>query len=112
MKKVFNSNLNILVAISMIMLFACLLNQAHFLKLAYGYFILLKWVVTVCSGWVCYDLFSKKPQSRALVVFILITLLFNPIVPISFHKDTWVIIDAITAIIFGVYLAKDYNKTV
>jgi len=93
------------------MLFACLLNQAHFLRLAHGYFILLKWVVTVCSGWICYDLFSKKPQSRAVLVFVLIALLFNPIVPVSFHKDTWVVIDIITAIIFGVYLAKDYNKT-
>lgn len=111
MKKILDSNLNILVAVSMIMLFACVLNQVDFIKLSYGYFILLRWVVTICSGWVCYDLFSKNPQSRALLVFVLITLLFNPVVPITFGKDTWVIIDVITAVIFGAYFTKSYNKT-
>lgn len=71
----------------------------------YGYYILLRWVVsisTVFSVWVAYNL--KKIVW--VILMGMITLLFNPIIPIHLGKETWVMIDLIVAIIFLISIFK------
>ena len=84
---------NIIAGISVFMLFLAIP------KLPYGYYILLRWVVTISalfSVWVAYDSEDK------FWVFLMvgIAILFNPIIPVHLTKDIWVIIDLIVAILF------------
>lgn len=71
----------------------------------YGYYVLLRWVITGIALfvlWVAYELGER----RWLWLMIGIAILFNPIVPIHLDKETWVIIDFIVAILFLVSIFK------
>jgi len=75
----------------------------------YGYYILLRWIITASAiflAWVAYDL--KKTFWLSLMG--IVTILFNPIVPIHLDKETWVIIDFIVAILFLVSIFKIKTK--
>ena len=75
----------------------------------YGYYILLRWVVTASAiflVWVSYNL--KK--TFWLFLMGIIALLFNPIAPIHLDKETWVIIDLIVAVIFLTSIFKIKSK--
>lgn len=84
---------NIIAGISVFMLFLAIP------KLPYGYYILLRWVVTISalfSVWVAYDSEDK------FWLFLMggIAILFNPIIPVHFTKEIWVVIDIVVAILF------------
>jgi len=71
----------------------------------YGYYILLRWVVTASAiflVWIAYNL--KK--TFWLFLMGIIALLFNPIAPIHLDKETWIVIDLIVATIFLVSIFK------
>ena len=68
-------------------------------RLPYGYYILLRWVVSLTalfSTWVAYEYKYK------FWVFMMggITILFNPITPVYLPKATWIVIDLVGAVIF------------
>lgn len=65
----------------------------------YGYYILLRWVVSISAIILAYNYYNSKLTAWTLV-FGGIAFLFNPIFPIYLDKQTWVIIDLIVAIIF------------
>lgn len=75
------------------------------LNLPYGYYTLLRWVVTagtIFLIWVAYKL-----EKRVFVwIMTVIAILFNPIAPIYLAKETWVVIDFIIAITFIVSIFK------
>jgi len=65
----------------------------------YGYYILLRWVVSISAAflvWIAYNLKKKF----WIVLMGAITLLFNPIIPFHLDKEIWVVIDIIVAFIF------------
>lgn len=65
----------------------------------YGYYILLRWVITgvaVFVWWIASEL-ERKGWSWVMIG---IAILFNPLMPIHLNKETWVIIDFIVAILF------------
>lgn len=71
----------------------------------YGYYILLRWIVTISAVflvWISYKLEKKF----WLFLMIIVALLFNPIAPIYFGKEIWVVIDFIVAILFLVSIFK------
>lgn len=71
----------------------------------YGYYILLRWVVTASAIfliWVAYDL--KK--TFWLFSMVIVAILFNPIIPVHLDKETWVIIDFIVAVLFLISIFK------
>jgi len=75
----------------------------------YGYYTLLRWVVTATAiflVWITYNL--KK--TFWLVLMGLVAVLFNPLIPIYLDKETWVIIDFIVAILFLVSIFKIKSK--
>tara|TARA_B100001029_G_C14985259_1_gene408561 strand:+ start:455 stop:736 length:282 start_codon:yes stop_codon:yes gene_type:complete len=80
------------------------------LPLPYGYYTLLRLVVSISSGISIFHYLENKQMGLALV-FGFILLLFNPIFPVYLDKGTWVIIDIIIGIFFGVsgFNEKDEN---
>ena len=65
--------------------------------LPYGYYILLRLVVTGTSLYVALGLCKKDSVNFWVMLFI--ALLFNPLIPINLSKDMWVL----TNIIIGSY---------
>ena len=68
--------------------------------LPYGYYTALRIIVTIVAGITAYIAFEQDDEIWVLL-FGGITILFNPIIPIYFDKDTWVLIDIVAAILFG-----------
>jgi len=65
----------------------------------YGYYTILRWITCVTSILVVLQAFEKNID-WAKVVFIVIAILFNPLVPIYLSRSIWMPIDIITAITF------------
>ena len=64
---------------------------------AYGYFTLLRWVTFAISAYLGFLAFRQKLQPWIwMLVFVMI--LFNPLAPIHFGRETWEIIDCVTAL--------------
>jgi FtsH-binding integral membrane protein len=72
-------------------------------ELPYGYYTFLRWVVCAIS---IYTAFLSYGLARKawLVIFSLVAVLFNPIVPIYLDKGTWIAIDILIAIVTFVSL--------
>jgi len=71
----------------------------------YGYYILLRWIVTASAIfliWIAYDL--KK--TFWLFLMGIVAILFNPIIPVYLDKGTWVIIDFVVAVLFLIAVFK------
>jgi hypothetical protein len=66
----------------------------------YKYYIILRFVVSGCAGYIAYQHTEDKILSIQSIIFILITILFNPVLPIYFSKSSWAILDIACAIIF------------
>jgi hypothetical protein len=67
----------------------------------YGYYVLLRWIITGSALLLAYSFYESRITHWALV-FSGVAFLFNPILPIYLDKQTWVIIDLIIAITFFV----------
>jgi hypothetical protein len=83
---------------------ACMLFLAVS-RLPYGYYILLRWVVTASALFVA--LVSYKIGKKFWIFLMgLIMILFNPIIPVHLNKKIWMIIDSITGILFIVFIIR------
>jgi len=65
----------------------------------YGYYTFLRWITCIASILVTFQAFEKNVD-WAKIVFIIIAILFNPLVPIYLSRSTWIPLDIITAILF------------
>ncbi len=65
----------------------------------YGYYTLLRWITCISSILVALQAFEKNID-WAKVVFIVIVILFNPLVPIYLSRNIWIPLDIVTAILF------------
>lgn len=65
----------------------------------YGYYILLRWIVSISAGILIYKYYEQKIQSW-MILFGIVAILFNPIAPIYLDKGIWVVIDFIVALLF------------
>lgn len=65
-----------------------------------GYYTLIRFTTTIGASWIVYREFSHDP-GPSVILFGLIALLFNPIIPIHLHsKETWQVIDGAAGVIF------------
>lgn len=64
----------------------------------YSYYQLLRWAIMIISGYSAYLANENKNITWAWI-FGIIAILFNPIFPFYFSKNTWQVIDIITTII-------------
>jgi len=71
----------------------------------YGYYILLRWVVTFSAVFLLWLAYESKKTFWFFLMGILV-ILFNPVIPVYLDKETWIIIDLIVAILFLVSIFK------
>ena len=74
------------------------------LPLPYGYYSLLRLVVTI-SSILGILIFNKEGDSKAVICLGFIGILFNPFIPIHLDRMVWAPIDIISAIYFY-YLSR------
>lgn len=73
----------------------------------YDFYIILRWVIFITSLIVAFGFYNSKLPAWTLI-FGAVAFMFNPIFPIYLNKQTWVIIDLISAFLF--FLAAYYAK--
>jgi hypothetical protein len=75
----------------------------------YGYYILLRWMITISAVFLLSLAYESK-KTFWLFSMGIIAILFNPIIPVYLNKETWVMIDLIVAILFlvSIFKIKDY----
>lgn len=65
--------------------------------LPYGYYQLLRIVVSACAGWIAYSCYGKH-RPYGVAVFAAIAVIFNPIVKIHMEREIHAILNVITAL--------------
>ncbi len=71
----------------------------------YFYFQLLRWVVTAVAIYIAYTSYESKKFTWTWI-FGITAILFNPLFPFYFARETWQILDVVAAAIIGFYLYK------
>lgn len=82
-----------------ILLFIAILN------LPYGYYEMLRIVITVYAAFFAFKLSAAK-QNGLMLIMIAILILFNPISPMHLDKGLWMLLDIVSAVIFLVSLSR------
>jgi len=65
----------------------------------YGYYTFLRWITCITSILIAFQAFEKNID-WAKAVFIVIAILFNPLVPVYLSRGIWIPLDIVTAIFF------------
>ena len=76
------------------------------LPLPYGFYIFLRLIVTIVSLYAAFKIVDK--QTNDFWILIIISILFNPIIPVFLFKLAWIPIDLITSFYFF-KLSKKYS---
>ena len=74
----------------------------------YSYYQILRWFVFAVGGYSAYLSHSSRKETWAWI-FVATAILFNPIAPFYFSKNTWQFIDIIGAIVFCISLFYKYE---
>lgn len=82
-------------------LIACGLLLIAIASLPYGYYRFLRITITIIAGINAFSVFEKK-NKLLFFGFLLVAILFNPLIPIYLDKATWTPIDLIAGLFFGV----------
>lgn len=92
----------IIISITAIYLILCGVSDGEF---DYGFYTLLRFIVTLCSLYTAYVIFKiYNNQWKTYIIYISIAILFNPIIKIELEQETWAIVDFITAVIIVIPL--------
>ena len=94
-----HKNLLILTSSSGLFLFLAIASDGNF---SAGFYTLLRITVTTTSCYIIYLEFIKK--NIFFYLFIATSVLFNPIIQLHFHRDTWQTIDILTILLLIIYL--------
>src|SRR5680860_1621909 len=73
----------------------------------YAFYQALRWVVCLSAGYLTYKSYGQKETSW-VVIFAIIAILFNPIVPFYMTKGTWQFFDliALSLLIVSLFIKK------
>ena len=66
----------------------------------YGFYTLLRLVVCGSAVYLAVQ-FNSRSDGVWIWVMAGVALLFNPVVPVGLTRDTWVLLDVATAVVFG-----------
>ena len=69
-------------------------------SLPYGYYQLLRLVVAVCGLWIAYVAWQDHKVAWALAIGVTV-LVFNPLVPVHFDRQTWSVLNVVGGLIFA-----------
>ena len=70
------------------------------LPLPYGYYTLLRIVVTIAFAWEAVAL-SRVNRAGLAVLFGFVALLFNPVIPVHLSRGVWAPIDVVAALLLA-----------
>lgn len=87
-------------------LFCAVLLMAGVLHLPYGYYNFLRIVICGAAALIAVAGLAEdtQPGMAWTATFILIVVLFNPILPIRLHRSIWLYLDLIAAAVFMAHL--------
>ena len=77
----------------------------------YGYYTFLRIIICI-SAIINVVYLLGKNKIIFMVIFGLIAILFNPIIKVTFEKETWVIIDMIVALIYLINAILLFYKSI
>lgn len=78
----------------------------------YFIYVITRWLVSIYALWSAYKVYKIKPESAKIGVALL-TIIFNPIVPLSCSSEMWLFFDFITILVLSHFiLSKDYYTNV
>jgi len=80
-------------------IFVIILLIVSFLNLPIGYYTFLRFAVCLSSLVIAYNYYKSKNEVL-FILFISIAIVFNPLKPLYFTKNSWVLIDIITIVVF------------
>lgn len=75
----------------------------------YSFYMLLRWFNCIMAGYLAWRLFYSERVPLALL-FGIVAIIFNPIAPIRFQRDTWATLDLVGAafFLFGAYMTSTF----
>ena len=84
-----------------------------FLKMPYWYFQLLHIFGTIGFAYLAYKEYKENIKFTPKL-FAIAAVIFNPIIKIAFHRQTWLIIDMILVVLIflSIILDKKYNEKI
>ncbi|OIO54797.1 hypothetical protein AUJ46_02310 [Candidatus Peregrinibacteria bacterium CG1_02_54_53] len=97
-------NMRIIIVGTALMLFLALAD------FPYAYYQILRWVVCGVAAYSAYN----AHEHRSIVwtwIFGVVAILFNPIAPIHFQRETWMTLDVAAAVIFLISLFRHTPHT-
>lgn len=74
----------------------------------YGYYTLLRFVAMIVFGYSAYRYYKEQKESL-IVTMIALTILFQPLLPISLGRTIWNVIDVAVAIFLLYLWYREYN---
>ena len=90
---------------------AAILLLVAVLPLPYGYYTFLRISVTVCALLIAWLVYKEKGEPTVWVlVFGLVAILFNPLIPIHLSRGIWFYLDIGIAAIFTVWWILSTRK--
>lgn len=81
------------------------------LDLPYGYYTLLRIVVTAVAGYGIYT-FVQKNIRITILIFSGIAVIFNPLIPVHLEKETWQVINVVVGTFFLISLYYGSDKDI
>ena len=77
----------------------------------YGYYQLLRWVVSLTGVFNAYGA-HKLNLKGWTITMIVIAIVFNPIAPLTFAKGTWILVDLATAVCVFFFVSAFKKETI
>lgn len=70
----------------------------------YGAYQFLRWIVAGFALWTVYKFKDTENLKKFLLPFATIAIIFNPIIPLTFEKEFWQLLDIIVLLYFAVWV--------
>tara|TARA_B100001123_G_C15108753_1_gene946601 strand:- start:765 stop:1082 length:318 start_codon:yes stop_codon:yes gene_type:complete len=85
----------------------CLLILAPIISFPYGFYTFLRLAVSVSAGIIIYNFYKAKSGiDEVSIIFAIILILYNPIIPIHLTREIWLPINFVSA---GIYFYGYYK---
>ena len=84
-----------------------LLIIAPLISFPYGFYIFLRIIVTATATYIIFDTYKNfKGINETVIIFSLVAILYNPIIPVYLTREIWLPINFVTA---GIYFFNFYK---
>lgn len=102
-KKILSNNLNLLLLFDIILLLVAVVVYFQEIDISYSFYTFLKWIISFSFCFLTYALFKNNPNSKLILLYIIMFILFNPLKPMYFEQEVWLGIDIFTLLLLFVH---------